>query len=112
MTVLFLLLSLFGNIFVWKYIERNEKNPIVEQENMLFTHQVLSDSTAEQAPLSFTVSWSLLKFMAIESVEIEKTEKKSLFGVLGIAIQETDSGKTKRIFQGRAGVRDLKRQKS
>lgn len=44
--------------------------------------------------------------------EPQKAANKSLFGVLGIAIQETDSGKTKRIFQGREGVRDLKRQKS
>ena len=40
---------------------------------LLFTHQVLSDSAmpwtiAQHVPLSFTISWSLLKFMSIESV--------------------------------------------
>lgn len=34
-------------------------------------------------------------------------KKKSLLRVLGIAIQETGSGKTKRVFQGRERVRGL-----
>ena len=43
------------------------------QGDILFSHLVVSDSStpwtvARQASLSFTVSWSLLKLMSIESV--------------------------------------------
>ena len=40
-----------------------------------FSHYVLSDSAtpwtaARQAPLTITISWTLLKFMSIESVSV------------------------------------------
>jgi len=42
-------------------------NPSFEQW-LLFTHFVTPWTAACQASLSFTISWSLLKFMSIESV--------------------------------------------
>ena len=45
---------------------------------LLFSHSVMSDSlwppwiAADQASLSFTISWSLLKFMSIKSVMLSK----------------------------------------
>ena len=35
---------------------------------LLFSHWVMPWTAARQAPLSFTISWSLLKFMSTESV--------------------------------------------
>ena len=52
---------------------------------LLFSHQIVSNSlwpheTAHQAPLSFTVSWSLPRFMSIESVYVDLGKMKKVQG--------------------------------
>ena len=73
-TELFLLPYLFANIHLVMFTSWTLKKNSMISVQLLFSHLVMFDSlwppwtAAHQGSLSFTISWSLLKFMSIELV--------------------------------------------